>query len=87
MEDRHLVPLTWFQFLDYTKGQGNDLITPRNGFPGLKKNDFWCLCSIRWNEAFKAGKAPKVNLRATHNKTVEISPLEVLKKYEIAISK
>ena len=71
-----------FQFLDYTKTQGNDLITPQgSNFPGLKPGDHWCLCSIRWNEAHKAGKAPKVKLEATHIKALEINPLEILKPY------
>ena len=40
-------------------------------FPGLKPGDSWCLCVLRWKEAFKAGKAPKVNLEATEEKTLE----------------
>ena len=37
-------------FLEYTKGQGNDLSTPRGGFPGLKPGDMWCLCAARWRQ-------------------------------------
>lgn len=29
------------EFLEYTKAQGNDLSTPRGGFPGLKPGDRW----------------------------------------------
>ena len=37
-------------FLDYLKGQGNDLITPhpQHGFPGLKPGDQWCVCAASW---------------------------------------
>ena len=40
-------------FLNYSKQQGNDLITPNpaHNFPGLKAGDIWCLCSMRWKEA------------------------------------
>lgn len=40
-------------------------MTPRNGFPGLKAGDRWCLCAVRWKEALEAGKAPPVVLAAT----------------------
>ena len=29
------------EFLEFTKGMGNDLSTPRNSFPGLKDGDKW----------------------------------------------
>ena len=50
------------------QGQGNDLSTPvpEFEFPGLKPGDRWCLCAARWQEAFAAGKAPRVVLQATH---------------------
>lgn len=42
-------------FLNFTLKKGNDLITPRNGFPGLKVGDRWCLCVFRWIEAYNNG--------------------------------
>ena len=61
------------EFLDYTKSKGNDLSTPNPiyDFPGLKPGDFWCLCALRWKEAYEAGVAPKVKLEATHDKALE----------------
>ena len=59
------------EFLEFSKNAGNDLSTPRNGFPGLKDGDSWCLCASRWQEAYEAGVAPKVNLLATHILTLE----------------
>lgn len=56
------------EFLTYTKDRGNDLSTPRPevGFPGLKPGDGWCLCALRWKEAYEAGYAPEVDMEATH---------------------
>ena len=59
------------EFLEFSKKAGNDLSTPRNGFPGLKDGDRWCLCASRWQEAYEAGFAPKVDLLATHILTLE----------------
>ena len=67
-------------FLAFTKSRGNDLSTPipAYDFPGLKPGDKWCLCTTRWLEAYKAGKAPKVVLEATHEKTLKYISLEEL---------
>ena len=69
-------------FLEFTKSRGNDLSAPRPefGFPGLKPGDRWCLCALRWLEAWEAGEAPPVSLRATHLRTLDLVPLEVLKQ-------
>lgn len=70
------------EFLEYTKKQGNDLSTPKGNFPGLKKNDQWCLCSSRWKEAKNAGKAPPVILDASHVNTLKNNiTLDELKSY------
>jgi uncharacterized protein len=42
--------------------------------------------AARWKEAFEAGKAPKVKLMGTHEATLEIVPLDLLKKYAIDLS-
>ncbi len=73
-------------FLEFTKSRGNDLSTPipQWSFPGLKPGDKWCLCIMRWLQAEKEGKAPKVVLEATHEKALEYTSLELLKKNEIS---
>ncbi len=73
------------EFLDYTKSKGNDLSTPwpQFRFPGLKPGDKWCLCASRWLEAHHAGFAPKVDLKATHEKTLSIVDLEILRLYVV----
>ncbi len=62
------------EFLEFTKSMGNDLSTPTSYFPGLKEGDNWCLCAIRWEQAKKAGKAPKVIANATNKKSYNIIP-------------
>ncbi|WP_375585897.1 DUF2237 family protein [Cyclobacterium xiamenense] len=68
------------EFLQFSLSVGNDLTTPRPeyGFPGLKPGDKWCLCLTRWMQAYHAGVAPKVILEATHEKTLELIPLDEL---------
>ena len=76
------------EFLAFSKMRGNDLSTPipEFEFPGLEPGDRWCLCAARWKEAMDAGMAPRVVLRATHEATLEIVPLEDLKRYAIDLA-
>ena len=69
------------EFLEYTKGMGNDLSTASGSFPGLKEGDNWCLCALRWSQAMDAGKAPPLNLNATNKKTLEFVDLNTLEQY------
>ena len=72
-------------FLDFSKEKGNDLSTPRPefDFPGLKAGDRWCLCAMRWVEAFEAGVAPNVFLESCHQKALEFVSLEDLKQFAV----
>ncbi len=76
------------EFLEYTRFRGNDLTTPQPdyGFPGLKPGDSWCLCAGRWLEAFKDGMAPKVYLRRTHKRALDIVTLDQLKPYALDLN-
>jgi len=71
------------EFLAFSKSAGNDLSTPmpEYGFAGLKPGDRWCLCAPRWKEALDAGAAPQLVLEATHEETLAIVPLGILKDY------
>ena len=71
------------EFLKFTVEAGNDLVTPHPewNFPGLVVGDHWCLCAARWLEAFHAGKAPPVVLEATHEKSLDIVPFELLQQH------
>jgi len=76
------------EFLDFSRSRGNDLSTPRPefGFPGLRPGDRWCLCAARWQEAFLAGCAPRVNLRATHQRALDVVALVDLKAHAIDLA-
>lgn len=71
------------EFLAFSKYLGNDLSTPRPeyGFAGLKPGDSWCLCAGRFLQAHHEGVAPRVHLTATHRRTLDVVPLDVLQLY------
>lgn len=71
------------EFLSFSKSRGNDLSTPNEmyEFPGLKAGDRWCLCVLRWKEAFEANMAPRVVLNATHMSVLEFINLEDLQQF------
>lgn len=71
------------EFLEYSRFRGNDLSTPipEFGFQGVRPGDRWCLCAARWLEAYTQGMAPKVLLRSTHQRALEIAPLELLRQF------
>ena len=71
------------EFLLFSKSKGNDLSTsvPEFGFTGLKAGDKWCLCALRWKEAFLNNLAPKVILEATNEKTLDVIKIEDLIKH------
>ena len=71
-------------FLNYSKSQGNDLVTPmpEYSFPGLKPGDHWCLCLERWKQALLDGLAPKVVLESTNEVVLESISLDLLNKHK-----
>jgi uncharacterized protein (DUF2237 family) len=75
------------EFLAFSRSAGNDLSTPmpHARFPGLKPGDRWCLCAARWLQAYHAGHAPRVNLDATHERALEIIPLEALLEWDVKL--
>tara|TARA_Y100000816_G_C25811647_1_gene424842 strand:+ start:251 stop:622 length:372 start_codon:yes stop_codon:yes gene_type:complete len=76
------------EFLAFSKSMGNDLTTPRPelGFDGLKEGDSWCLCANRWLEAYQNGSAPKVKLKSTNIKSLEVIDIDILKSFAIDLS-
>lgn len=76
------------EFLEFSRFRGNDLSTPvpQFGFPGLRPGDRWCLCAARWLEAHEHDMAPRVYLRATHRRALEIVPLDILRRYAADLS-
>jgi hypothetical protein len=76
------------EFLEYSQSKGNDLITPRPefNFAGLRAGDSWCVCALRWEEAYQAGCAPRVKLTSTNIKTLEMVDLNHLKAHQIDLN-
>ena len=76
------------KFLEWANLAGNDLITPHPevNFPGLQDGDSWCVCAGTFFQSIEAGTACKIYLKKTNIKTLEIIPLEKLKKYAIDLS-
>ena len=72
-------------FLEFSKSKGNDLTTPRPefNFPGLKEGDRWCLCALRWKEAYDAGVAPKVHLESCHLNSLNFVTKEQLEEHAV----
>lgn len=70
-------------FLEYSRAQGNDLVTPRPelDFPGLSAGDRWCVCIDRWLEAAGADVAPPVVLEATNRTVLERVPRSTLEAH------
>ena len=75
-------------FLEWAKINGNDLITPHPefGFPGLKEGDNWCVCADWVARAIEAKKGCSIYLKKTHENTLRLVPIEILKKYAIDLS-
>lgn len=74
-------------FLEFTRVRGNDLSTPRPafGFPGLQPGDRWCLCALRWKEAWEHGVAPPVILEACDQAALQVIPIEALQQNAIKV--
>ena len=74
-----------YDFLEFSKSKGNDLTTPRPefNFPGLKEGDRWCLCALRWKEAYDAGVAPKVYLESCHFNSLNFVTKEQLEEHAV----
>ena len=86
-QGRHVVcAILTEPFLTFTRSRGNDLSTPRPdyGFPGLVPGNQWCLCALRWLEAYRAGVAPPVLLACTHERALAYIPLATLRQLAVA---
>ncbi|UQB43167.1 DUF2237 domain-containing protein [Thiomicrospira microaerophila] len=74
-------------FLVYSKSMGNDLTTPQPPyFQGLNPGDFWCLCALRWVEAYRAGCAPKIKLLCSDAKLLDYVDIQTLKGFAIDLN-
>ena len=75
------------EFLEHQKNIGNDLTTPMPSFafPGLKAGDRWCVTARNWLRAHKDGAASPVVLSATHERALQMVPLDTLQKYAVDV--
>jgi len=75
------------EFLDHQQRIGNDLVTarPEFGFPGLHPGDRWCVTARNWLRAEQDGAAAPVVLAATHDRALEIVPLDVLRRNAVDV--
>lgn len=75
------------EFLDHQLSIGNDLITPMPAFqfPGLRPGDRWCVTARNWLRAHHDGAAAPVVLAATHERALDIVPIETLNEYAVDV--
>jgi uncharacterized protein len=75
------------EFLDHQRQIGNDLTTPmpEYRFPGLVPGDRWCVTATNWLRAHFDGMAAPVVLASTHERALEIIPLDVLQEYAVDV--
>lgn len=75
------------EFLAHQRSIGNDLSTPMPAyrFPGLVPGDRWCVTARNWLRAHEDGQACPVVLASTHERTLDLVPLEVLADYAVDV--
>ena len=75
------------EFLAHQRTVGNDLLTPRPEFrfPGLHPGDRWCVVAVRWRQAYEAGAAAPVVLAATHERALDVVPVEWLHEHAVDV--
>jgi uncharacterized protein (DUF2237 family) len=75
------------EFLAHQEMVGNDLVTPRPEwrFPGLTPGDRWCVVAARWLQAYEYGAAAPVVLACTHERALDVIPLELLREHAVDV--
>jgi uncharacterized protein len=75
------------EFLVHQRRIGNDLSTPMPtfGFPGLVPGDRWCVTAANWRQAYRDGVAAPVVLASTHERALEIVPLDALRQHAVDV--
>ena len=75
------------EFLAHQAAVGNDLSTPRPEwhFPGLVPGDRWCVVAVRWRQAVLDGASAPVVLAATHERALDVVPLEDLRRHAVDV--
>jgi uncharacterized protein (DUF2237 family) len=75
------------EFLEHQLRIGNDLVAPvsRFGFPGLMAGDRWCVTAVNWLRAYHDGAAAFVVLASTHERALEVVPLDALRELAVDV--
>lgn len=75
------------EFLEHQRAIGNDLSTPvpQFRFPGLNPGDRWCVTAVNWLRAHHDGAAAFVVLASTHERALDIVPLEILRQHAVDV--
>ena len=75
------------EFLEHQRQIGNDLSTPMAAydFPGLVPGDRWCVTAANWLRAHSDGAAAYVVLASTHERALEIVPIDVLREHAVDV--
>jgi uncharacterized protein len=75
------------EFLAQQESVGNDLVTPHPEwrFPGLQPGDRWCVVAVRWLQAYQDGAAAPVVLASTHERALDVIPLELLREHAVDV--
>lgn len=75
------------EFLAHQRSIGNDLVTPlpHFQFPGLVPGDRWCVTAVNWLRAHEDGAAAYVVLASTHERVLDLVPLEALREHAVDV--
>ena len=75
------------EFLAHQRSIGNDLTVPmpQYRFPGLVPGDRWCVTAVNWLRAQQDGCAAPVVLAASHERTLDVVALEVLREHAVDV--
>jgi uncharacterized protein len=75
------------EFLEHQRAIGNDLSTPlpQYRFPGLLPGDRWCITAVNWLRAHQDGCAAPVVMASTHERALDIVPIEVLQQHAVDV--
>ena len=75
------------EFLEHQRSIGNDLTSPMPiyRFPGLEPGDRWCVTAANWLRAHEDGAAALVVLASTHERALDLVPLEALRQHAVDV--
>ena len=75
------------EFLAHQQSIGNDLSTPMPaiGFRGLEPGDRWCVTASNWLRSHLDGAAAPVVMASTHERALDIVPLEALEEHAVDV--